>query len=49
MNDEHKDFLNGLRDSGGINMFGAAPVLADAFDIDLKDAVDILSEWMRQY
>lgn len=42
-------FLENLRRSGAINMFGAAPVLAEYFEIDEKEARKILSDWMRNY
>ena len=42
-------FLENLRRSGAINMFGAAHVLADYFDIDEKEARKILSDWMQNY
>jgi len=44
---EYIDFLDELRDSGETNMFGAAPYLMDAFDMDKRDARDILNQWMR--
>jgi hypothetical protein len=39
-------FLNQLRASGSINMFGASPVLAEAFDISSKEARVVLAHWM---
>jgi len=42
-------FLESLRASGRVNMFGAAPVLADAFAISKQDARVILKAWMRSY
>ncbi|MCK5616529.1 hypothetical protein KAR91_82465 [Candidatus Pacearchaeota archaeon] len=49
MNDEHKKYLNDLRDSGATNMFGAAPFLANAFGLEISDAREILSEWMKSF
>ena len=43
------EFLDGLRDGGSINMFGAAPVLAEEFDLPIKEARSILSEWQRTF
>jgi len=40
-------FLNQLRESGSINMFGASPVLAESFGISLKEARVVLSHWME--
>lgn len=39
-------FLNRLRKSGECNMFNASPSLACAFDIPMREASKILSEWM---
>ena len=41
------EFLDDLRESGDINMFGAAPVLAEMFDLSKFEARDILSAWMK--
>lgn len=46
---EEFEYLNTLRESGVTNMFGAAPYLAEAFDISKTEARSILSEWMNQY
>jgi hypothetical protein len=40
-------FLNQLRESGSINMFGASPVLAESFGISVKEARVVLSHWME--
>ena len=37
-NQEYYMYLNNLRDSGKINMMGAAPYLAKAFNIDKREA-----------
>jgi uncharacterized protein YciI len=47
--DEHLEFLDELREGGSINMFGAAPELADEFDITKQDARKILSYWMESF
>ena len=39
-------FLNQLRASGSINMFGASPVLAEMYNISSKEAGVVLSHWM---
>jgi hypothetical protein len=43
------EYLDTLRESGVTNMFGAAPYLVQAFDIDRREARTVLSEWMNQY
>jgi len=40
-------FLNQLRESGSINMFGASPVLAESFGISSKEARVVLAHWME--
>ncbi len=49
MTNEHKDFLNALRDSGVTNMFGAAPYLQREFGITSQKARTILLEWMMSF
>lgn len=46
---EHLEFLDGLRDSGITNMFGAAPYLVQEFDITNRKARAVLKEWMATY
>ena len=43
------DFLEKLRESGVVNMFGAVPYLVDEFAIDKSEALDILGKWMETY
>jgi hypothetical protein len=40
-------FLNRLRESGTINMFGASTVLEDEFDLSRREARMVLTEWMQ--
>ena len=42
-------YLENLRISGVINMYGAAPYLAAAFAINIDEARTILSDWMNRY
>ncbi len=42
-------FLDNVRESGSINMFGAAPVLQEVFGLDRRDARDMLLEWMDTF
>jgi hypothetical protein len=39
-------YLNALRESGEVNMFGASPYLQYEFGVSSKDARTILSGWM---
>ena len=41
------DWLIKLRDSGKINMWGAAQPLATAFCLTDKEARDVLVDWMQ--
>jgi hypothetical protein len=47
--DEYFEFLNDLRDYGVCNMFGAGPILAEAFSLDNYKAKEILLLWMESY
>ena len=49
MNRQYFQFLDSLRETGQINMFGAAPVLADMYDLSRSEARTILKEWMETY
>lgn len=49
-NNEYWIYLENLRKSGKINMFGAAPYLAKEFNIDdMDEARKIVSGWMLNY
>ena len=41
-------YLNGLRESGAINMFGAVPYLEDTFDMSKAEAKAALFAWMDE-
>jgi len=43
------EFLDALRESGQINMFGAPRVLQDEFGLNKHESIDIVSEWMKQF
>lgn len=42
-------FLDGLRESGETNMFGASPYIENEFGIDIKESREFLAEWMRTF
>ncbi len=46
---EYFEFLDDLRDEGLINMFGARPVLAGAFNLDRKTSADVLAKWQTTF
>lgn len=43
------EFLNALRESGQINMFGAPHVLQDEFGLEKHEAREIVTAWMKQF
>ena len=47
--EEYFEFLDDLRESGEVNMFGATPYLIAAFNLSRSDASRILAEWMRTF
>ena len=42
-------YLEGLRQSGVTNMFGAGPYLEREFGLDSNEAKEVLLNWMRSY
>ena len=42
-------FLDALRESGLVNMFGAAPILADTYGLTEKEARGVWSLWVDTY
>ena len=46
---EYYGYLNALRDSGVVNMFGAGPYLQEQFGLSRSEARTILIAWMNQY
>ena len=43
------EYLDTLRESGVVNMFGATPYVQEAFDLTKIEAREILKEWMENY
>ena len=43
------EFLDDLRESGTVNMFGAAMDLREEFGFDKSMSRELLSAWMAQY
>lgn len=46
---EMLNYLDDLRESGRINMFGAAPYLELDFGISKSEAKDVLIYWMETF
>lgn len=47
--DEHLEYLDELRESGQVNMFGAQRFLRDDFGLEPRAAVVILRYWMDTF
>jgi len=47
-NDGIFHFLDDLRDNGGINMFGAAPIIQEVFQLTKAEAREILTEYLER-
>ena len=47
--DEHLEYLDGLRESGVTNMFGATPYLVDEFGLCTDVARKVLTYWMHTF
>ena len=47
---KYYDFLDGLRESGAVNMFGAGVVLRQSFpNLTHEQSQSILSDWMKTF
>ena len=43
------EYLDALRESGSINMFGAGPYLQDVFGLTRAQAWEYLIDWMESF
>ena len=46
---EYFTYLDNLRESGVVNMFGASEYVSDEFGIPKNEARSILTDWMKAY
>ncbi len=46
---EYYKYLEELRQSGIVNMYGASPYLQEEYGLTRKDANEILTNWMIHY
>ena len=46
---EYFNFLDGLRASGTINMFGAPKVLQEAFGLTKEESFEVFTAWTKQF
>jgi len=49
LSQSYKQFLDDLRESGSINMFGAPAVLQQEFGLTRHQAIDIVKTWMKEF
>lgn len=49
VNDRVDEYLDAIRESGAINMFGAAPYLRDEFGFGKAESRAQLKRWMKEY
>ena len=47
--DRHLVYLDAVRDSGAMNMFGASGAISSKFGVDKETATKILVYWMETY
>jgi uncharacterized protein YciI len=47
--DKHLDWLDDLRAEGTVNMWGAAPLLAEEFDMEIADARIVHAYWLKTF
>ena len=46
---EYFEYLDDLRESGDTNMYGAGPYLQREFDLERREAREIVLAWMRSF
>ena len=49
MQEKINDYLDALRETGTVNMFGASPYIAEVFGVTQKEARDYLKRWMDTF
>jgi hypothetical protein len=49
LTDDMLNYLDDLRESGITNMFGAAPYLREAYNLNRDESSDVLEYWMRTF
>ena len=43
------EYLDGLRESGETNMYGAGPYVQGTFGIEKKEASALVAKWMKTF
>ena len=49
LQDDVNKFLDKLRETGAINMFGAAPYVAEVFGVGKRESRDLVKNWMLTF
>jgi len=49
MKEDMFDFLDAVRESGAINMFGSGQLIQEQYGLSRHEARDIVVEWMKTY
>jgi len=49
MQEKINDYLDALRETGCMNMFGASPYIAEVFGVNQKEARQYLKNWMDTF
>ena len=47
--EEVAEYLEGVRESGTVNMIGAGPYLEQRFGMSRRDANDAVLTWIKEY
>jgi len=49
LQDEVNEYLDALRESGAINMFGSVPYIMAAFDVTKSEAMCLFFDWTATF
>ena len=49
MQEKINDYLDALRETGSVNMFGVAPLVAEVFGVERREAKQYLKNWMQTF
>ena len=47
--EDYFEFLDNLRESGQVNMFGAGQVLQEVYGMNRHEAREVVAAWMEQF
>jgi hypothetical protein len=49
LDQKYKTYLDGLRESGATNMFGAGAYVEQVFGVSRREASEIVIQWMEEF